>query len=160
MATEMQIAWMREDSALMDEVGELWRKHDAIPEDASSESRAKQLVIVGRQDGEIAAVTTAAISMYQPLRHVFAFYRIFVFPDHRRGGWMHKIGGETFSHLQSWAAADPSRLLAGAGTVRETGFLNDGRRGSPMSPGIGAMLVGYNPSGLPIRLKWFDHVRV
>lgn len=159
MEPQLEFVWRIVDKALQEEVMDMWRKFDALPTEEDLLERAQEIVVIGRHEGEIKGVVTAPIWDSPYLRHKFAFYRIFVSPEYRQGGLMRQMAHKMFDGLQVWAAENQDEELAGVASARESSILRSRPR-KPISPGIGAMLVNFNPSGFPVSVKWFDHVRV
>lgn len=159
MSAEIEFVWRNVDDTLAEQIITMWDQHDALPPGADAIERAKEVVVVARENGELGGVVTATEWFYKALRHNFALYRVFVAPAYRQGGLLRELARKMHDDLQAWSLENPDAGISGVASVREARFLRENRR-KGFSPGLGAMLVGFNASGFPINVKWFDHIRV
>lgn len=157
---EHRILWRSRDVGLESRVIKIWQENAVLPKGVSPEDRAAELVIVAMDGETVAGMTTAKIGLEESLRHKFAFFRVFVAPDYRRSDLMVPLVVATFDCLQNWSRQNPDERVAGLGSVRENPVLDGPRFQTPLTPTIGAMLVGYNDADRPIRVKWFSHICV
>lgn len=153
-------AWRLDDPQIAADAIALWESLGAMPADTDPADRISEVVVCAYDGDQLAGIITTIIDLHRPTRRKFAFYRTLVSPDSRRQGLMHQLSVQAHAILLAWALEHPDENLAGLGAVRQQSFLNDPRRGSPISPGLGSVLVGYTPMGHPIRLKWFERIRV
>ena len=153
-------AWRRDDPQFAADAIALWESLGAMPVGTDPADRVAEIVVCAYDGDRLAGLSTTILDVHRPTRRKFAFYRTLVSPDSRQQGLMHQLGAQAHAVLLAWALEHPDEGLAGLATVRQQKFLNDPRRGNPVSPGLGSILVGFTPGGEPIRLKWFQHIRV
>lgn len=153
-------AWRLDDLQITSDAIALWESLAAMPAGTSPADRVSEIVVCAYDGDRLAGLATTTIELHRPTRRKFAFYRTLVSPDSRQQGLMHQLGAQAHAILLAWALEHPDESLAGLATVRQKNFLNDPRRGKPVSPGLGSMLVGFTPRDQPVRLKWFPHIRV
>jgi len=156
---EFTQAWKRDDPQFVTDAKAFWHQM-GMPDDVA-EQRAAELCIVAYSGDTLAAVSTAKLAEFPPLRGRFAYLRCAVAPAARRKDVAARIMGHSRTVLEAWAASDPQEKLLGIMTIVQASELREKQR-EPIWPiyGIDLTLVGYTPRGEQVRVGWFRHVRL
>jgi len=165
-AMTFDVVWPDPDATTRDEVKGLWERLRMLPPGAQADERAAQLCIVGRVDGQLAAVSTAEITLMPRLRHRLAMVRAMVHPGYRSVEAILGLIRSTHATLEAWSAAHPEAGVMGLAVVLENRQLAEMlrypglamREGDP--PWSGLVLIGYTDKNEQIRVSWFRHARV
>jgi hypothetical protein len=152
---DLREAWRKDDADLERDAVDFWNRTGILPQGVSPEERAKELAAIAYQDGSVAAVATAALLHYEPLRARFAFFRCAVDPARRRGLISTAITVFARDAIERWAAAHPEEKVAGLAAIIESADLQQRAR-APCWPQTRLNLVAFTPEGRQVRVAWFD----
>lgn len=84
MEYRFETVWKNQTPALLDEIIAFWTKEKALNTEEQAQQRAKQSVVVMRDEkGDIAAVSTAIARVLPRLRQPMFYYRSFCAEAHR-----------------------------------------------------------------------------
>jgi len=165
-AMTFETAWPSADEKTREDLKAMWARLRVLPPGADADERAAQICVVGRVDGQLAAVSTAEITLMPRLKHRFAMVRAMVHPGYRSAEAILGLIRATHAALEDWSAANPDAAVAGLAVAIENPQLAEMlrypglamREGDP--PWSGLVLVGYTGKGEQIRVSWFRHARV
>lgn len=129
-----------------------------LPEGASPEQRASELVAAAYHDGRLAAVSTATIGEFDFLKARFAILRGATDPEFRRRNVRHALAGTVRATLRSWASDHPEEKVAGCIAFVQPADWGEFAR-LPVWPESRLELAGYDQHGRQIRIFWFDEFR-
>lgn len=150
--------WRQVTPALQAELASFWLEHGALTDRAAAEQRALQAVAVARgDDGRIWGVSTALVRMLPRLGQPVYYYRQFFAESHRGKGAARRFTLESRDILARHNAslASPESigvLLEFENRALATFF--------PHAIEDGFAFIGYSPRGCPLRLSYFEGVRL
>lgn len=151
-----RIAWKRGDEPLRDKAKALWGELGILPPVADLEARADQLCVAALEGGTLAGVCTAVIETLPQVRQKIARLRMLVAPDRRGGLIGQRLTNAAFDVLEAWSLANPAEQVMGMSAVGAGGAGDPDPQFAHLAE-TGLSLVGYAPSGAPLRLAWFAH---
>lgn len=150
--------WDHATDTQKSEAKEFWQRHGILPEGVDGDVRANELNAFAYHDGQLVAVSTARISLWEPLRRKFLFGRVAVDPAHRRSGLLTLIGTEGFKANQNWAKGNPDQEVCGVITILQSSIYSSG----PFPPvsRVGSVYLDRMADESRVQVKWFSHIRV
>ncbi len=148
-------AWQLHDSQITGDVKRLWAEQ-GIPE-ALTKGRESEICAAAYGGDEIAAVATAEIFYFPPMRSKFFVYRCLVSPSFRKRNLSWRISEYSFKILHEWCGQNRQEKILGLMMVIETDKFAVPQR-KPIRHDFGMTLnfAGYTPEGHQIRIVWFD----
>lgn len=145
--------WMKNDADAERDVIAAWKAAGIEPKNVDPATRAKELLIAAYDGGELAAVTTCAVTHMAMLRANFMVFRLFIVPGQRRKGIASLMTHESYEAAREYALANPQLRIGGLAAYVTT----PEHFRKPYTPLERLMLIGYSDKGTPIIAKWFDH---
>ena len=157
---EVVPVWKALTPGLLAELVALWRGTHAIADPARATQRARQAVCIARDEaGVVCGVGTAIVRVPPRLRQPVYYYRQF-FAPHVRG---RRLAVPFFNRAREVLQA----YNAGLATPESLGLLVElENRGlaahytRAYEPAAASAFIGYSPRGLPLRMTYFDDVRL
>ncbi|MDB5482389.1 MAG: hypothetical protein JWO83_3442 [Caulobacteraceae bacterium] len=165
-AMQFTPVWPDPDRGVREEVKAFWAKLGVLPPGVSGEERAAQLCVVGHVRGRLAAVSSAEIADFNPLRQRFAMFRALIAPEHRSLPAIWGLARAAHAQLEAWSLAHPEEEVMGMAAIIENPAILKlkGPPAWPMRPGdppmSGLVLMGYTERNEQVRVSWFNHARV
>lgn len=156
MTTSFVTAWRKNDPKLEIEAKQIWEATGILPDRTTPAERAKEIALIGYQDGKLAAVSTLNIRYFDYLRQNFAFARETVLPEFRKQEIGRELVRATFAMIQDYAQNHPEEKIAGMATI----FMVPGIGKNPVGRETKLTLIGYTPENEQIRVAWFNHFEV
>lgn len=156
---EIRDVWQQDTSGFADDVTAYWKQYDFLPPNVSAEARLKRVSAIAYVDGVLAGANTVRIENVPDVRGKFAFVNASVAPEFRRHYLQVRLVGHSQAILETWARENPQEELKGVAVVLQADF-QEGRPFPPVTPTNQTVLIGYDPEGFQVRIKWFDHIRV
>jgi hypothetical protein len=145
--------WLQNDAKAERDLVAAWKAAGIAPKNTDPVTRAKELAIAAYDGDELAAVTTATITLMPMLRAKFAVFRLFIVPGQRRQGIASPMTHEVFEAMREYSLANPQLRIGGLAAFVTT----PEHFRKPYTPLERLMLIGYTDKGTPIIAKWFDH---
>jgi hypothetical protein len=155
---DVRLAWRRDDPQIRADAIACWQENALLPHGVAPERRADELIAAAYRDDRLAAVSTATIEWFEPLRARFAVIRGATAPEFRRTHAQLALAVPSRAALQQWAKEHPEERLAGGVVFVEQREWGDFAR-LPVWPESGLGLIGYDQRGRQVRAAWFDHFR-
>ncbi len=150
--------WSNKSEELIQEIVDTWKKVGALPNQVDPFIRAKQVVLVARnEDNEIVGITTAKKTYYTPLKNDFYFFRGLLLPDYRIPGLFINMTIKTFERLEefNYALIGEKKPL-GVITEVENPRL---KKANLTKLSSGMVLIGFSTRGNPIYVYYFKGAR-
>ena len=98
----MEFITIWENPAYYPEVIQFWKELNVLPSEVKDEDRAKELVLLARENGKVIGVTTAFRSKIPFLnQNYFYTFRVLIHPQHRKPGLASKLTVITRDFLES-----------------------------------------------------------
>ena len=155
---DVRVAWRRDDPTIIADAIALWAREGLLPDGVDPAERARELVVAVYRQGELAALSTAALDRIDFLRARFAILRSATATAFRRARAQYAVSAASREALRDWSLAHPEEKLAGTISFVERGQWGEAER-RPVWPRPGMELAGYDQHGRQIRVHWFDHFR-
>ncbi len=162
--TDMEItfvdAWRRDDPELAVAAKAFWERNSLVPA-GERERRVSELCVLGYVGDELAALSTAALTINPQLHARVAMYRCAVAPAFRRHDVSYRISGHSRFLLEAWSAEHPEEKLMGMAAVIQAAEYRDKQR-EPIWPeyGLELNLAGWTDRGEQLRVAWFRHAKL
>ena len=152
-----QNVWSLKDQDLLDEIVAAWDRVGAIPDQQSSQDRAKQVVFLIRDhNNQIAGISTAFISYFPQLKNKFFIFRCMIFPEYRAPGLLAKLTTMTLDYLESIHKSLNEKVI---GVITEV----ENKQLQKLNRAIlhtGFIFIGYSKRGNPIRVYYFKGAKI
>ena len=155
---DLRPAWRRNDPDLVRDAIAFWDRLGILPPEVTPEDRAGQLAAAAYARDRLIGVTTATISLYPPLRAKFAFMRVAVDPDARRGLTSTALSAFTRDVIEQWSAQHPEERVLGLAAIIESPDLRQRQR-DPVWENTRLNLAGFMGDGRQVRVAWFAHAK-
>lgn len=150
--------WRNVTPALQAELASFWLEHGALADCAAAEQRALQAVAIARDgDGRLWGVSTATVRLLPRLRQPVYYYRQFFAPTHRGQGAARAFTLQARAVLERHNASLPAPEAIGVLLEFENRAL---AAQFPHSIEDGFAFIGFSPQGHPLRLSYFEGVRL
>ena len=150
--------WQNKSGELIKEIINFWKVHLAIPPNVDIEKRAKQVVLIARNEkNEIVGVTTSYLTKYVPLKNKFFIFRGMIDPEYRIPGLFIKMTITTIQILEEFSKTLSEKERAiGIITEMENPNLKKARMTRTSS---GMVLVGFSKKENPVYAYYFKGAR-
>ena len=135
---------------------------DELNEEMATAAKATRLpfLCVVALDGDKAiGISTIMMEPSQALWVKIGFFRCIVRTEYRRRGIATQLVNECKKVLAAWSEENPDANLKAMGVYTHLKLLGEKSK-QPVCNKTGLTLVGYDNTGLQIRLAWFDNARV
>jgi len=160
IALDTVSVWKNVDAGLSDELVELWRRSQAIPDPHRAAERAREAVCVARdRSGRICAVGTAVIRVLPRLRQPMYYYRQFFAPEVRGHKQAVPFYNTACGILEAHNASLPERESIGVLLELENQQLA-AHYSRAYEPAANSTFIGYSPRGLQLRATYFRDARL
>lgn len=159
MAAKISQVWKKVAPELETELVAFWTRNKAIGEEKDAAKRAKQVVCVARDDkGEIVGVSTAHPRIVPRLRQPMYYYRNFIAEGARGQQLAPEFLEQSKQALQEYNLALSKPLCLGMIIELENKGLAQHRNEAQWKEGF--TFIGYSPKGMPLRVWYFEGVRL
>jgi hypothetical protein len=156
---EFRNAWLRQDPDIERDAERFWRANHALPPGVDSRTRLAELCAVAYSDGQLVAVSTAAIRMMDFLRCKLAMFRVLVARDTRLNQVASKLAVYSRDLLEVWAKDNPDQAVMGLGAVIQSRLLVE-HNPYAVYPDTKLAFIGYTQEGYQMRVYWFAHATI
>ena len=159
MAATVTQVWKKVTPELESELVKFWTSNKAIGAEDDAARRAKQVVCIARDDnGAIVGVSTAHPRIVPRLRQPMYYYRNFV-AEPARGQQLAPVFLEQSKQaLQEYNLGLSKPLCLGVILEIENKGLAAHRNEAQWKEGF--TFIGYSPKGMPLRVWYFEGVRL
>ena len=146
--------WKNQTKELTDEIVTFWNNHKAIPPNVDIYDRAKQVVIVVRNEKtEIIGVTTSYLTTYSQLKNNVFVFRGMISPSYRIPGLFIKMTIESLQILEEFSSSmNESARPIGVIAEMENANLRKARITKLAS---GMTLLGFSQKENPVYVRYF-----
>jgi hypothetical protein len=159
VAAKVTRVWKQITPELEAELVRFWTKNKAIGEEKDAAKRAKQVACIARDDkGDIVGVSTAQPRIVPRLRQPMYYYRNFIAEGARGQQLAPEFLEQTKQVLQEYNLALSKPLCLGMIIELENKGLAAHRNEAQWKEGF--TFIGYSPKGLPLRVWYFEGVRL
>ncbi|WP_425392996.1 hypothetical protein [Ekhidna sp.] len=150
--------WANKPNELVKEIIDFWNQYKAIPPSEDISKRAKQVVIVARNEKDtIIGVTTSYKQHHAPLKNNLFVFRGMIAPDFRVPGLFIKMTKETIQVLEYYSKSTDEKDRP-IGLIAEMENPRLKRVGSTKTPS-GMTLIGFSKKDNPIYVYYFKGAR-
>ena len=159
MSLEITAVWKEVTPELEAELVEFWISNGAIADWQQASERTKRVVCLARSEqGAIVGVSTAHARVVPRLRQPMYSYRSFIAVEFRNEALAAAILVKTKSVLQEFNLALPRPRCLGLIIELQNPALAAHRTEAQWDEG--PVFIGYSPKGLPLRVWYFEGVRL
>ena len=150
-----QNVWQAVDDALSREIQAFWAAENALPRNEDADARAKQAVVVMRDEqGLIAAVSTALCRRVPRLQQNLYYYRTYCAEPHRGQHTMLEILGHSQQALNDYNLGLQTPEAIGVLLELENSMLS-GRYTEAHNSQMGYTFIGVSPRGFNLFVRYF-----
>ena len=153
-ALRLHKVWNEKDEVLINEIIDVWRNAKVLPPNSDPHERAKQVVLVVRNENEkIIGITTALRRPFPQLRNDLYYVRGLILPDFRLPGLFAKMSLETFKTLEDHTIQSTEQKKP-IGTISEIENKRLKEANLTRLPS-GMTLLGFSQNNNPIYVHYF-----
>jgi hypothetical protein len=156
MAIKIETVWDRSTPEIREEITKFWEENKLLPSGVSAEDRAKEVVLIARDEsGNVAGISSAMHIRFKQLNNNYFFaYRSVLLPQHRIPGLAQKMIVETRDILEKYAESMTQNKCIGMVTfVENKGVIEKINYG--VWPSSKMVYIGNDKQGRQIRLYYF-----
>lgn len=155
MAYRFETVWKQQTPALLDEIIAFWTKEKALGSEQLAQQRAKQSLVVMRDEqGDIAAVSTAIARAIPRLRQPMFYYRSFCAEAHRGQHTSIPMMKASQKVLHEYVLSMEKPIAIGILIEIENKMLNE-QFNKAYWPRTVFSFIGYSPRELPMYAHYF-----
>lgn len=155
-----QNVWRAVDDALCSDIQAFWKAENALPRDEDADTRAKQAVLVMRDEqGRIAAVSTAVSRRVPRLQQHMYYYRTYCAAPHRGQHTMLEILRQSQQALNEYNLGLDKPEAIGVLLELENPMLS-GRYTEAHNSEMGYTFIGTSPRGFNLFVRYFPGFRL
>lgn len=159
MAASISKVWKKVTPELEAELVKFWTASNAIGQEGDAAKRAKQVVCIARDDkGEIVGASTAHPRIVPRLRQPMYYYRNFIAEDSRGSKLAPEFLEQSKQALEEYNLGLSKPLCLGIIIELENKGLAAHRNEAQWKEGF--TFIGYSPKGNPLRVWYFQGVRL
>lgn len=152
---QYQSVWRAVDDALCSEIQAFWQAENALPGDEDASARARQAVVVMRDEqGRIAAVSTALRRRVPRLQQHMYYYRTYCAAPHRGRHTMLEILGHSQQALNEYNLGLETPEAIGVLLELENPMLS-GRYTEAHNSEMGYTFIGTSQRGFNLFVRYF-----
>lgn len=145
---------------LQQEVLAFWKRNKAIGNLERARQRVNEVVCIARgDDGELCAISTAAVRVLPRLLQPMYYYRLFFAKSVRGQGQVIPFFNQARDVLQAYNASLDEPESLGLLLELESRHLNACYKQAYV-PEADSTFIGYSPRGLQLRVSYFQGVRL
>ena len=150
-------AWKQVTPELADELVAFWLENQALGDEASARQRTEQAICVARdENGKLQGVSTGVIRVLPRLRQPMYYYRQFFARSLRGKHQELPFYRHCKQVLQDYNADLPVAESLGILLEIENSKIAAAYKRA-IEPGFDAVFIGYSPSGLELRVSYFEN---
>jgi len=156
MAIKIETVWRKSLPQMREEIIKFWDENKLLPPGVSAEERAREVVLVARNEsGNIAGISSAMHIQFKQLNDNYFFaYRSVLLPQYRVPGLAQKMILETRDILENYASTMTENKCIGMVTfVENKGVIEKVNYG--VWPASKMVYIGNDKQGRQIRLYYF-----
>ena len=159
MAAKIISVWKKITPELEAELIRFWRDNNAIGEEKDAAKRAKQVVCIARDDaGKLVGVSTAHPRIVPRLRQPMYYYRNYIAEPARGQKLAAAFLEASKKALQEFNLSQSKPLCLGMIIELENKAIAAHRNEAQWKEGF--TFIGYSPKGSPLRVWYFDGVKL
>ena len=160
MEYRFETVWKNQTPALLDEIIAFWAQEKALNTEQLAQQRAKQSVVVMRDEkGGIAAVSTAIARVLPRLRQPMFYYRSFCAEAHRGQNTSIPMMKASQKALHEYVLAMDKPIAIGIIIEIENKMLSEHFK-QAFWPRTVFSFIGYSPRELPMYAHYFPEMKL
>lgn len=154
-----ELVWEAVTPELIEEARKFWIEENAIPANQSVEDRARQLMVIARDDkGKLIGVSTAVRTpIPNLLNNIFYFFRCFVAAHRRSEGLSMALSHQARQSMHERFLSGEDTVAKGFYIVVESETYKKYHTRSVLAVGgLDNVFIGVDEKGRHLRVGWFD----
>ena len=120
MASELRVAWRRNDFAMERDAELFWTNHKVLPRDTIISERLKELCVLAYSGEQLVGVSTAGVRQVAFLGVRLAIFRCAISPESRGQRLSYAMMTRAREAIEEWSAAHREEEVMGMATIAQT----------------------------------------